>query len=85
MLLCGICSRWFPNTDIYLSISRSTWVTIIIRACPWLEYTARPEAKLYYERDTIDVDLITNYLIVNKEYDAIEVSRIISSIKEVVA
>ena len=59
------------------------WLNIITNACPWLKKDARNEAayNLYdepVEPGTLSQEKIKNYLLCKKDYDAIDVSRIVT-------
>ena len=61
------------------------WCTLLVKACPWLVIMARPEVSAVYNNcDPMVLDQlqIQTYLLYKREYDVIEISKIIECIKE---
>jgi hypothetical protein len=66
----------------FKDVSDKEWLDVIRTACPWLKYTARPEAAYYAgaSPELLASHKVSDYLLQRKEYDAIEISRMVSEI-----
>jgi len=84
MTLDSIKAHFFPGRNAFHTMSDSHKCALIIKACSWIQHTARSEAAEHYhcdEKEIIQV-LIRSYLCDDKEYDAIEISKIVKTFME---
>jgi hypothetical protein len=80
-----ICSTFFSaQRDEVKNMSESTSCKLLVRACPWIKMTARIEAGDYLELEpsSLNQDNIQKYLCREKDYDTIEIGRIVKTLKD---
>jgi hypothetical protein len=66
----------------FTDVSDTAWIDILRTSCPWIKYTARGEAAKYIDAapSLVAPHKINDYLLQHKQYDAVEISRMISEI-----
>jgi hypothetical protein len=94
MTFNDIKKHWFYDYDKKIkALCREEVLSILCKACPWLVYEARIEAYNFYngtsfryvEEDEIAQSKIGDYLVLYKEYNGLEVSKIYTVIKEIIS
>jgi hypothetical protein len=67
----------------FKEVSDIEWLDIIRTSCPWLKYDAKLQAAkcIGIAPSMLDKDKVRKFLLHNKEYDAIEIGRLITEVQ----
>jgi len=84
MTLSNIKAHFFPGLGALRSYTDAQDCALIVRAIPTIKLIARTEAADYYECDakSISQKLIQDYLTEYHEFDAIDISYIVATIRK---